>query len=90
MSTSVWAGCRITRPSVSTVHPPPAHPPDARGLRRLRQHHPQRPQRFLPDTRGYDAVQRRAAEPEERQADQRAVAAHLPGDGNFLPLSSRS
>lgn len=77
----------ITPPSLSSVHPPPAHPPDARRLWRLCQHHPQRSGGVLPDPRGDDAVQRRAAEPEERQADQGAVAAHFTGDGNVLPLN---
>uniref|UniRef100_A0A8C7Q414 Zinc finger, SWIM-type containing 8 n=1 Tax=Oncorhynchus mykiss TaxID=8022 RepID=A0A8C7Q414_ONCMY len=73
-----------------TVHPPPADPPDPGRLRRLCQHHPQRPWGFLPDTCGHDAVQRRAAEPEEGQADQGAVAAHLSGDGHLLPMTMRA
>uniref|UniRef100_A0A8C5AHK4 Zinc finger, SWIM-type containing 8 n=1 Tax=Gadus morhua TaxID=8049 RepID=A0A8C5AHK4_GADMO len=56
------------------VHPPPAHPPDRQGG-------------LLPDAGGHDAVQRRPAEPQEGQADQGAVAAHLPGDGHLLPMT---
>uniref|UniRef100_A0A6Q2Y3X1 SWIM-type domain-containing protein n=1 Tax=Esox lucius TaxID=8010 RepID=A0A6Q2Y3X1_ESOLU len=75
---------------LSTVHPPPADTPDPGRLRRLRQHHPQRPRGLLPDPCGHDAVQRCAAELEEGQADQGAVAAHLIGDGHFLPMTVRA
>lgn len=91
LSQNLWivhqAACRLTSLCLCAVHPPSAHPPDPCRLRWLCQHHPQCSRCFLPDPCGYDAVQRRAAEPEERQADQGAVAAHLPGDGNLLPLS---
>uniref|UniRef100_A0A674D8A2 Zinc finger, SWIM-type containing 8 n=1 Tax=Salmo trutta TaxID=8032 RepID=A0A674D8A2_SALTR len=44
---------------------------------------------LLFDPCGNDAVQRRASEPEEGQADQGAVAAHLSGDGHLLPMTVR-
>lgn len=81
----------MSHPSSPTaVHPPPADPPDPGRLRRLCQHHPQRPRGLLPDPCGHDAVQRRAAEPEEGQADQGAVAADLSGDGHLLPMTMRA
>lgn len=81
----------MSHPSSPTaVHPPPADPPDPGRLRRLCQHHPQRPRGLLPDPCGHDAVQRRAAEPEEGQADQGAVAADLSGDGHLLPMTVRA
>uniref|UniRef100_A0A674DB40 Zinc finger, SWIM-type containing 8 n=1 Tax=Salmo trutta TaxID=8032 RepID=A0A674DB40_SALTR len=45
---------------------------------------------LLFDPCGNDAVQRRASEPEEGQADQGAVAAHLSGDGHLLPMTVRA
>uniref|UniRef100_A0A8C8F8X6 SWIM-type domain-containing protein n=1 Tax=Oncorhynchus tshawytscha TaxID=74940 RepID=A0A8C8F8X6_ONCTS len=84
------SACAALPAGLSTVHPPPADPPDPGRLRRLCQHHPQCPRGLLFDPCGNDAVQRRASEPEEGQADQGAVAAHLSGDGHLLPMTSDS
>uniref|UniRef100_A0A8C7TTJ6 Zinc finger, SWIM-type containing 8 n=1 Tax=Oncorhynchus mykiss TaxID=8022 RepID=A0A8C7TTJ6_ONCMY len=84
------SACAALPAGLSTVYPPPADPPDPGRLRRLCQHHPQCPRGLLFDPCGNDAVQRRASEPEEGQADQGAVAAHLSGDGHLLPMTSDS